>query len=131
MRPRVALAEARSGQVGIELGGADASMAKERLDHAQVCSAFEQMSREAVPEGVRRDAPGHPGRLSPVPHQAPDRFSRQPLPTLADEDCGAGTPGRPGRAGPGQVPMQSLPGLIAHWHAALAVSLADDTPLDP
>jgi hypothetical protein len=55
MRSRVDLAEALSGQVRVELGGADASMAKERLNHPQVGSALEQMGREAVPEGVRRD----------------------------------------------------------------------------
>ena len=56
MRPRVDLAEALSGEVRVELGGADASMAKERLNHSQVRSTLEQMCGEAVPKGVGRHA---------------------------------------------------------------------------
>ena len=50
----VDLAQTLTGEVGIELGGADASMAQQGLNGAQIGSALEQMRREAVPERVRR-----------------------------------------------------------------------------
>src|SRR6266498_3707397 len=118
MRPRVDLAEALSGQVRVELGGADASMAKERLNHSQVGSPLEQMGGEAVPKGMRRDAPIDPGHRGPVTHQAPDRFACQPRAPLADEDGRYGASTGPGLARARQVPMHPLARLLPHWHAS-------------
>ena len=88
MRPRVDLAEALSGQVGVELGGADASMAEERLDHPKIGSPLQQMRRKTVPEGVWSDARGYPRHACPATHQLPDGLAREiGQPTMTRELC--------------------------------------------
>ena len=61
--------------VGIELGGADASMAQERLDHPQIGATFEQMGGKTVPKRVRGDLGTDPRRLAPTPHEPPRHSS--------------------------------------------------------
>ncbi len=82
VRPRIDLADPLAGQVRVELGGADASMAEERLDHPEISSSLEQMGGEAVPEGVRCDPLRTPAA---VPTDAPCG-----TPTRASADCPAG-----------------------------------------
>src|SRR5918998_607999 len=121
MRPRVYLANALAGQVRVELGGADASMAEQRLDHAQVCSALEQMRREAVTERVRRDALGDAGGLRPALDELPDRLASHARPAPTDEHSGRRSAGGPLAARPRAIPMQPLTGLLPHRHAPLLV----------
>src|SRR5450631_4567276 len=48
--------EARRRDMGVDLGGGQALVAEQLLDHPQVGPAIEEVGREAVPEGVRRHA---------------------------------------------------------------------------
>jgi hypothetical protein len=48
-------AQALAGDVGVKLGGADAAVAEEFLDDAQVGAVFEEVGGEAVAEHVGRD----------------------------------------------------------------------------
>ena len=41
--------------VGVDFGGEDAFVSQHFLDHAQVGAVFNEMRREGVAEGVRRD----------------------------------------------------------------------------
>src|SRR6187401_1747256 len=129
MRSRVNLADALAGQVRVELGGADASMAEQGLDHAQVGSALQQMSGKAVPKGVWRHPLVDAGGLGPALHEAPYGLPAHPVSALANEDRRGGPGGRPCSPRTGAVPMQALARLVAHRHAPLLVALADDANL--
>ena len=49
------------GEVQIDGGVIERSMAEQYLDGAQVCACFQQVSRVAVAQGVRRDVLLDPG----------------------------------------------------------------------
>ena len=51
----VDFAEAAAGDVGVDLGGAEAGVAEEFLDGAEVGAVFEEMGGEGVAEGVGSD----------------------------------------------------------------------------
>ena len=53
VRPGVHLTHALARQVGIELGGADASMAQQRLDHPQIGAAGRLITRKEAPVSIR------------------------------------------------------------------------------
>src|SRR5439155_962682 len=130
VRPRVELAQPFTAQMRVELGGADASMAQQRLDHPQIRSSLEQMGREAVPEGVWRDALRNPRCPRPALHDAPDRFTAQPPAPSADEHrLGRATRG-PLLTGTAEVPMQPVARRFAYRHPALLVSLSDHPQLE-
>ena len=67
------LAEAGAGHVGVDLGRADARMAEQFLDHAQVSAVFQEMRGKAVSQHVGRDVAGNarPGGalLDPEPER--------------------------------------------------------------
>src|SRR5437870_3965571 len=130
VRPRVDLAQPLTGQMRVELGGADASMAQQRLDHAQIRSSFEQMGRETVPKGMWRDALSNARSPRPALDDAPDRFTAQPPAPLADEHRIGRATRRPLLTRTAEVPMQPVARRFAHWHPALLVSLSDHPQLE-
>lgn len=59
MKPPVNLPQTMIGHVGVHLGGADAGVAQQLLDHPQVRAMFQQVRGETVPQHVGRDIAGH------------------------------------------------------------------------
>ena len=57
------VADRVDGDAGVERGRLQFGVAEQDLDHADVDVLFEQVSGEAVPQGVRRDALGDARRL--------------------------------------------------------------------
>ena len=58
---RVDVAEAVGGDVGVDLGSIDGSVAKEFLNDAEVRSVFEKVCGEGMPEHMGRDVAGDAG----------------------------------------------------------------------
>ena len=70
----VHLAQALAGDMGVDLRGADAGVAKEFLNDTKVGTAFQEMGGKAVPQHVRRyfatdPGAGHTG-FDPAPNGA-------------------------------------------------------------
>src|SRR5260370_42120068 len=59
------LAQVDLGEMGVNLGGRDVTVAEHLLHRAQIGAAFQQMGRDAMAQRVRA-APCH-ARLPPVP----------------------------------------------------------------
>src|SRR4029077_14386765 len=57
------VADRVDGDAGVERGRLQLGVAEQDLDHADVDVLFEQVSGEAVPQGVRRDSLGDARRL--------------------------------------------------------------------
>ena len=66
----VDLAQLVDRDQGVDLGRGDRGVSEQLLDDADVRSSVEQMGRERVPQRVRRDVGGDPGRVRP-PCRAP------------------------------------------------------------
>ena len=60
------------GQVGIDLGRGNVSMAQDFLDHPQIGPMFQQMSREAMPEGMGSHVFCNAGLLAVLLNLLPD-----------------------------------------------------------
>ena len=69
----VHVAQAAAGDVGVDFGSADVGVAEEFLDDAQVCTVFEQVCREAVPEHVRGHIASYAGASRPSLYPQPKR----------------------------------------------------------
>ena len=52
------LAQPRLEHVGVDLGGGDARVAEQGLDHPEVGAVRQQVGGEGVAQGVRRDRAG-------------------------------------------------------------------------
>ena len=75
--------------VGVALGGAQAGVAEHLLDRAQVGALAQQVRREAVAQGVRRDA-RRPGHLLAAGEQPAHGARAEAQPAAGDEQRGAG-----------------------------------------
>lgn len=67
------LAQSLAGDVGVNFRGADAGVAEEFLDHAQVGAVLHQMRGEAVSQHVRRNVARDAGALNAVLDPQPER----------------------------------------------------------
>src|SRR5258708_11469819 len=79
------LAETFAFDVGIDLGGADAGMAEEFLDDAQIGAVFEEVSGEAMPQHVRGDISANPGSPGALLDPQPERDGGKRPPARAQE----------------------------------------------
>ena len=59
MKPPMNVPQSVAGNMRVNLRGADIRVSEQFLDHPQVCSMFQQMRGEAVPEHVRRHVAAH------------------------------------------------------------------------
>ena len=66
-----------SRHMRVNLGGADAGVAEQFLNHAQVRAVFEQVRREAVPEHVRGHVAFDAGAAEAPLHAQPERHRRE------------------------------------------------------
>ena len=71
MKPAVNFAEPVSGDVRVNLGGADAGVAHQFLNDSQVGTVFEQVCGEAVPKHVRGHIAGDPNPSDPLLNPQP------------------------------------------------------------
>src|ERR1019366_7769353 len=75
MRFLIHLEQLRGVHMRVALGGAEARVAEQLLDGAQVGAALEEMRRERVTQGVRTDAEPRAARRDVAPYEtvhAPD-----------------------------------------------------------
>src|SRR5919112_2833363 len=63
MRAAVGRPKPSRRNMGVDLGGGEAFVAEQLLDHAEIGPALEQVRRERMAERVRRDAEGEAGAL--------------------------------------------------------------------
>src|ERR671913_1980615 len=94
-------------------------MSQKLLDRTQICSAFQKVGGERVPERVWRD----PGAARLEPQPAADIGGRQALSGLRQEErrAGAAVEDRPAAR---EVAVERPPGVLAHRHYARAAALA-------
>ena len=88
MELAVNLPQAVPGDVRVNLRGADARVAEQFLDHAQVRAVLQEVSGETVPQHVRGDVAGDARPMHPVLDVLPQRPARKPRAALRDEDTG-------------------------------------------
>ena len=69
--------QARHGDVGIDFGRADAGVAQQFLDDAQVGAVFQQMGGEAVAQHVRREVAAQAGPAGAALDAQPQRRRRK------------------------------------------------------
>ncbi len=70
--------------MGVDLGTAQAAVAQQQLDYAQMHAGLQQMRGEAVPQAVHRDTFDDPGaEPCPVEHLVHRGASQRPLRVLA------------------------------------------------
>ena len=70
--------------VGINLSGGEIGVSQHLLDGTQICAAFEQVSRETMPQGVRSDPLGDAGTLGRSLHYSPGAYPRKRLPSRVE-----------------------------------------------
>ncbi len=78
MRLPIRLDQLRGVDVGVALRRAQARVAEQLLNRAQIGAALEQVRRERVPQRVRADAEARAARRHVPPHQPVDAARRQP-----------------------------------------------------
>ena len=119
-------AEAIAGHVRVNLGGADAGVAEQFLDDAQVRAVLQQMRREAVPEHVRGDIARRSGPAHASFDAQPQCYRGKRRSALRQEHIR----GRFLRHefGPAavKVTVQRFNGFSPHRHNAFFVAFADD-----
>jgi hypothetical protein len=76
--------------VGVDLGRADAGVAEEFLDDAEVGAAGEQMGGEGVAEEMGIDAGIKPGGLGGFFHDPPEVGGGEAAAVVAEEHLAAG-----------------------------------------
>lgn len=122
----VHLAQARAGDVCVNLSGADAGVAEEFLNHAQVRAVFQQVRGEAVPQHVRRDVPLDPGLFHAPGDAEPHGHVREGRAAFREEDIGRGLRADKLRAGDAEIPAECFHGKFPDRHDTFLVALADD-----
>ena len=87
------LAKAVARHMRIDLGRADAGVAQQLLDNAQVGAVLQQMRREAVPQHMRRDVAGDAGAAYALFDAQPEGYRRKWRPAAGQKDTGGGPGG--------------------------------------
>src|SRR5690242_16409568 len=85
MSLRVDLAKQLDGNERVDLGGGDRCVAEQFLDHSNVGAALQQVSRERMPERVRRHL-AELGLLGRGPQDHPGALAGQPAAPGVEED---------------------------------------------
>src|ERR1039458_6361557 len=85
------VAQPIAGDVRINLRRADARMAEQFLNHAQVRAMLQQMRRETVPQHVRRDVPLNSGAANAILDVQPKCDRRERCATLRQKNIGRRT----------------------------------------
>ncbi len=88
MKLFVNLLQPAAGDVGVDFGGADAGVAEQFLDHAQVGTVFQQMGGEAVAQHVWRDVALDAGRRDALLDVEPHRDAGKGGAALGEKDGG-------------------------------------------
>ena len=90
-----------AGHGSVDLGSGQIGVTEQVLHGAKICATFEQMGREAVPQGVRKVATRFPdhGADAACPH----RPTSQPDPVRSPAS-GPASIGRPGRYSDAPIP---------------------------
>ena len=101
-------------QVRVDLGGAEALVAEQFLDAAQVGAVVEQVRREAVTQRVRADSRVEAGRDQILVELAPDGAGAEGFAVLVEEDAaGRGALALGLRAAEFEVALHGLDRLAA------------------
>ena len=85
MRPLVGPGQLFQVQVGVALGGAQAGVAEEFLDGAEIHAPAQEVRGEAVPEGVRAHLGPQRRALDDLGQEGPDAGGREPASPLVQE----------------------------------------------
>ena len=133
MRLPVHLEQLRRVDVRVALRRAQARVAEQLLDRAQVGAALQQMRRERVAERVRADAGARAARRDVAPHEPVDAPRGQPCPRgssrTADRVAGAsvGARGSARRAPAGAARATSASRSFRYARSAAAVLVLNGT----
>jgi len=126
MKLAVHLAQTLAGDVRVDFGGADARVAEQFLDDAQVGAVVEQVRGEAVPEHVRGNVAGDAGAPGAAFDPQPEGHGRERRAARGQKHVGRRA--RPHQLGPAdlQIAVERFDGFAADGHNAFLVALADD-----
>ena len=90
--------QATGRDVGVDLGRRQVLVAEQLLDDAQVGAAVEQMGRERVAEGMRRDAQRQPGARAQAIEPVAQAADAERTAEVVQEDLARAAPRRRGDA---------------------------------
>ena len=119
-------AEALAGDVGVKFGGADAAVAEEFLDDAQVGAVFQEMGCETVAKHVRRDVAGDAGVARAGFDAAPHGRSAEGAAAFGEEKVSGGFWADLFWAAGFEVTIDRGDGVMADGDDAFFVAFADD-----
>ncbi len=122
----MSLLEAAFVQVGVDLRGGHAGVAKHFLDYAQVTAVVKEMGGKTVTESVRGKMFGNASSTRVFLDQMPDGFTAERAATRGEEDFTAcrGAAAQPG-TGVDKVLAHAIRSLSADGHEAFFVAFAD------
>ena len=126
MKTTMDFLEAFARDVGVDLSGADAGVAKHLLDRAKIGAIFEQVRGKAMTKHVRRDIFLNAATFHPIFDMKPHRDTGKSCAAACEEYGARGA--RFDEIGPGvtQVATECFNCGFADGNYSLFVSLADD-----
>src|SRR5215471_1428376 len=123
----VQLFHALAGDVRVDLSRRHVAVAEQQLYDAQISAVVEQMGRERVPDGVRRELLFHAGFLRVALDDVPERLTRHAIATPRREQVFGLPLEQDFDARPFDELLDPVLRLVAERDQPLAVAFADDS----